>query len=253
MRRVFGSVLLGLAVACGGGGGDGNGTTPPPDASDQVQAALDECGDLLGAMVDLFELFADEVDASTSSSALDVIGTDAMLGQISVTADLDGDMLDELNGAFDVLATTTGEPPAGFDADAFATSLDGLGAALAATSGEVTARFDFLSVPPTGVEISGFIVASLVDGTIEAYDSSLSGIDAGCSVVTLLEQVPGTAFGGAFPDMTLSARIDGPELGFDLVVVFDGTQTATFTATLDGGVELTGSVDLVTGVFTLDP
>jgi len=247
------AALFALAAGCGGGGG---GTpNPPPDLTEtinKVLAAYDDCaGELTGDLFGIIEKFAELMDPTTPPPDLTIISTDAAAGQIDVSGDLDGDQVDELSAVITVLVTGTEDPPAGFDADAFATNLDGFAAAVAGTSGDVTVEFNFGAVNPGVKDLLGNVTAQVQDGVVQGFDASVDGLTITCSVNVAVMGAPGNAFAGSYPSYTASGRVDSVDIGFDFVVTFNGTSVATVAISVSPDIELNGTVDLDTGDITI--
>jgi hypothetical protein len=256
MKKTCLVALVALSVACGGGGGGGGTPNPPPDLTEtieQVLAVYDDCaGDMLGDLFDLFERFASQLDPAEPPLPVTVLGTDAAAGRIDLAGDLNGDMVDELTAVFRVTESGTEEPPAGFDADDFASGLTGFAAAVAATSGTVDVQMDFGSIVPGLQDLLGSIRATVQDGDVQGFDATLDGVSPECGVNITVTTAPGTAFAGTYPSFSASGRVDSLTIAFDFVVVFDGTSTAAIDVIISQDIELSGSVDLDTGALTID-
>ena len=180
-----------------------------------------------------------------------VLAADAEAGTIEIAGDLDGDLFEEFSSVITVLVTGTEDPPAGFNAEAFPGGLGGFASAVAATTGAVTVEFNFGAVIPGEQDLLGTVTATVQDGVVQGFDARLDGFTLQCLVNLTVTGAPGSAFAGTYPSMTATGRVDGAEIGFDLVVRFNGTSTAALDLTVDPDIDLNGTVDLDTGAITV--
>ena len=261
MKQYIPAFALALAVACSSGGdtpadnGDNGNNDPPPVAlPTAVQQAMEACGfDSLAIFLQTFEAFADLVQPPGDASIFEVTAADPIAGLFELEIEL-GPIEPPPGGPLSIQDPETGLAPESVDLSAFTTSLDGLAAALAASTGDI--EIQQLITAGEGAP-AGTMVARMTDGAVTSFEAFVDVLAATCSLTVQAPEVSPTAFDGAYPDLDFDAVItlqtSEGEVRADAAFVLDGTATASAEVTIEGGIPFTLLINLDTGAVTLAP
>jgi len=260
------SLLLPLA-ACGGGGGGGgptsiSGGSPGPAVGplQLSQDLLSECGGAatvqqIQAVTALYQ----QVAAGQGGAA----GFTVLTGQIQNSPgliipwelDLDGDQQLDGSGSF-VFEDAAGQPSVPFTptqmAPLFTQGIAGLGVLMAAMPDgtQLILVITELVGPPS---VSGQVRASFTGGQPTLFSGDLSVSEGTCGAQSTWNNVPVTAFAGAFPSAVFNLRVTQASDVLLGTLTTDGTNTAVASVSLNAGATTAWDVNLTTGAVTQNP
>jgi hypothetical protein len=263
MKQYIPAFALAFFVACSSGGdtpadngdnGDNGDNDPPPVAlPTAVQQAMEACGfDQLATLLTVFESFADLVQPPGVADDYTVIIADTESGLFELELGF-GNAEPPPVGTLTIADPEAGVPE-GLDLSPLMNSLDGLAGILAGSTGVVDVNL--LVSPIEGVP-GGTLFASFTDGAVTRFEANLEVFSPTCALSVQAIEVPGTAFAGAYPDMTIDTIFNlttsEGDVRAETEFTFDGTAVASAEVSIEGETPFTILIDLETGAVTLAP
>ena len=264
MKQYIPAFALALLVACSSGGdtpvddGNGNGNgdpdpTPVP-LPEAVEQAMETCGFAnLEAFLRGFEAFSDAIQPPGDTSIFEVVTADPVAGLFDLAIDL-GPLEPPPGGPLTINDPETGLAPESVDLSAFTTSLDGLAAALAESTGDISL---LLLITAGEGAPAGTMLATMTDGAVTSFEVFVDVLGPTCSMTVQAVDVAPTAFDGAYPNLSFDAginlQIGDDAVRGDAVFTLDGSEVASVEVTIENVPPFTLLVNLDTGAVTLAP
>jgi len=241
-------LVSGLLIACGGGGADESTTDARVPTADQLraQAMLTNCGaDAVDALLDTLDLFRIVPGATDLPITLGTIEGDA----IPFTADIDGDLQDDLSGAI-TFTDDTGVPFLPLTQEQIDSGADGFLGLLTALPNGTQMRISLL--PATDIGLANADLAfNFLGGLPTTIDGVVNYLADTCAVTLILNRVSPLGLLGDVPSLPAALTIqDGADF-LSGTLTFNGTNIARAEVALNGGETMTLSLDLTTGDATL--
>jgi len=265
MKQYIPAFALALLVACSSGGdtpvvddgnGNGNGDPDPipvplPEA---VEQAMETCGfGNLAIFLQAFEAFSDAIQPPGVTTIFSVVTADPVAGLFDLAIDL-GPLEPPPGGPLTINDPETGLAPESVDLSAFTTSLDGLAAALAESTGDI----DLLLLITAGEGApAGTMLARMTDGAVTSFEVFVNILGPTCSMMVQAVDVAPTAFDGDYPNLSFDAVINlelaDESVLADAVFTLDGSEVASAEVTIENVPSFTLLINLDTGAVTLAP
>lgn len=254
-RTLLLSLAFLLAAACGGGGGAAPAGDPQPDPdpdpdptpSELALSILEDCGpDALAGVGEYVALFQGIVTGTLPG--VTVNNASPAPEQLDLAIDLDADMVPD-TAASVRFENTPGEPAdLGWTEmqlmDLLMTGISALPPLLAALDGTTVILDAALPGPPA---VDGSLEVLYTSGAPDTADGSLSVNQSPCQTQVTFSGLDYAGLLTTFPTATLTASFAVSPDTLAGTIVMDGTVLAAATMALNGGSDMTFTINLTTG------